>query len=104
LTSTITLVAFAQNSPPEPPPPARKVPTPAGKPASDEAALTTNAPAQANAAHKAARAECQTAPKSQSDDCLHRADEDYDRALAGKNQGEQGNPGSNTGYKGTGLN
>jgi hypothetical protein len=102
-TSAIALSAYAQNSPPQPPPPARKVPTPAGKPTSDEPALTTNARAQANAEHKAARARCEAGPQNQRDDCLRQADARYDRALAGANPGEQGNPGSNTGFKGTGV-
>jgi hypothetical protein len=98
--------ASAQNSPPEPAPkPAKPTfPTPGGNPTSDEPVLTTNARAQANAEHKAARAKCEKGPMSQRDDCLRQADEHYDRALAGENPGEQGNPGSNTGFKGTGLN
>ena len=99
---------YAQNSPPEPAPapkPAAKpaFPTPGGNPSSDEPALTTNAKAQANAEHKAARAKCDKGPASQRDDCLRQADEHYYHALAGDNPGEQGNPGSNTGFKGTGT-
>ena len=98
--------ACAQNSPPEPAPkPVAKptFPTPGGNPSSDEPALTTNARAQAAAEHNAARVKCEKAPQSQRSDCLRQADERYDRALAGANPGEQGNPGSNTGAKGTGL-
>ena len=98
--------AYGQNSPPQPPPKAAKptFPTPGGNPSSDEPALTANARAQADAEHKAARSKCQKGPQGQRDDCLRQADERYDQALAGKNPGEQGNPGSNTGAKGTGLN
>ena len=107
LTSTLGLSASAQNRPPEPapkPPAKRTFPTPGGTPTSDVPALTTNARAQADAEHKAALAKCDNGPKGQRDDCVHQADEQYDRALAGENQGEQGNPGSNTPAKGTGLN
>ena len=105
--SAMVLGVWAQNSPPEPAPkPAAKptFPTPGGNPSSDEPALTTNARAQANAEHKAARAKCEKGPQGQRDDCLRQADELYDKALAGENPGEQGNPGSNTAAKGTGLN
>ena len=109
MTSAIALGAFAQNSPPEPAPPPKPVakptfPTPGGNPSSDEPALTTNARAPANAEHTAARAKCEKGPTTQRDDCLRQADEHYYRALAGENPGEQGNPGSNTGFKGTGTN
>ena len=115
------VTVHAQNSPPPAPAPgrlapsspeaapstsaaaARKVPTPAGNPTTDEPKFTTNARAQADAEHQAARARCEAHPTP--DDraaCLRQADEDYDRALAGQNPGEQGNPGSNTGANETG--
>jgi len=103
----MVLSAYAQNSPPEPPPkPAAKptFPWPGGNPSSDEPAITTNAKAQANAEHKAARAKCEKLSSTERQECVRKADENYDRALAGESPGEQGNPGSNAGAKGTGLN
>lgn len=114
----LTAVAVhAQNSPPPAPAPgrvvpsspeaapstplaARKVPSPAANPTTDE--LTTSARAQADAEHQAARARCEAHPTSEQAACLRAADEAYDRVLAGQNPDEQGNPGSNTGADETG--
>jgi hypothetical protein len=76
-------------------------PTPDKAPSGDSPQLTTNAPAQALAEYDASRAFCMRQAEGKRDACLSEAEEGYHRALKGDNPGQQGNPGSIVGEKGT---
>jgi hypothetical protein len=92
--SVFACPAFAQNSPPEPPPKAPPFPTPQKAPSPESPQNTTNASAQAEADYKAARAKCDMGSRDQREKCVSDAEEQFYGALAGTNPGEQGNPGS----------
>ena len=76
-------------------------PTPAKPSSSDSPQLTTNAPAQALAEYDASKAFCMKQTEDKRDACLREAEEGYLRALKGDNPGQQGNPGSTVGERGT---
>jgi hypothetical protein len=91
----------APNAPAEGPKVEQNFPTPAKPSSSDSPQLTTNAPVQALAEYDASKAFCMTQTEDRRDACLHEAEEGYHRALRGDNPGQQGNPGSTVGERGT---
>jgi hypothetical protein len=76
-------------------------PTPEKAPSGDSPQLTTNAPVQALAEYDASRAFCMRQQENAREACLKEAEDGYHRALKGDNPGQQGNPGSIVGERGT---
>ena len=76
-------------------------PTPTKAPSGDSPQLTTNAPVQVLAEYDASRTFCMRQTEDKRDACLREAEEGYHRALKGDNPGQQGNPGSIVGERGT---
>ena len=91
----------APNEPAAAPNVEQSFPTPAKPSSSDSPQLTTNAPAQALAEYDASKAFCMKQAEDKRDACLREAEEGYHRALKGENPGQQGNPGSTVGERGT---
>ena len=91
----------APNEPMPAPTVEQSFPTPAKPSSSDSPQLTTNAPVQALAEYDASKAFCMKQAEDKRDACLKEAEEGYLRALRGDNPGQQGNPGSPVGERGT---
>ena len=91
----------APNEPVTAPKAEQSFPTPAKPSSSDSPQLTTNAPVQALAEYDASKAFCMKQAEDKRDACLRAAEEGYHRALKGENAGQQGNPGSTVGERGT---
>jgi hypothetical protein len=100
--SAMACVASAQNSPPQPAPKPVPFAAPQKAPSPESPQTTTNAKAQAEADYHAALAKCDAKPRTEQQRCVSQAEERFYAAFAGANPGEQGNPGSNTGARGTG--
>ncbi len=95
-------VAYAQNSPPQPPPKPQPFPAPQQAPSPESPQSTTNAKAQAEADYQVALAKCDAQPQTERQRCVSEAEEHFYAVLAGVNPGEQGNPASNAWARGTG--